>query len=158
LASSMTRRLSSTTRTPLLVRPACAFTLSTTRCRSAYAATCGRCVTTITWCDLASLASRRPTSTPARPPTPAPPSSKTRGGPGSGAGRPHGEAQHPRGRPAAGGPFGPGRRGGAGVGAQPQLHLVAAVRPRLDQLPLDDQRRRIYPRGGAVRNRRRIHP
>ena len=55
---------------------------STTTCRSAYAATCGRWVTTSTWALLASSASRRPTSTAARPPTPASTSSKTNVGTG----------------------------------------------------------------------------
>ena len=52
------------------------------RCRrrdaiSAYAATCGRCVTTMTWWVRASRASRRPICTAARPPTPASTSSNT---------------------------------------------------------------------------------
>ena len=51
--------------------------LSTTRWTSAYAATCGRCVTTMTWWVRASRASRRPICTAARPPTPASTSSNT---------------------------------------------------------------------------------
>ena len=50
---------------------------TTTWCRSANAATCGRWVTTMTWDEVASRASRRPISTAALPPTPASTSSKT---------------------------------------------------------------------------------
>ncbi len=54
--------------------------LVTTTCRSANAATWGRCVTTMT-CDVrASRASRRPTSTATRPPIPASTSSNTKDG------------------------------------------------------------------------------
>ena len=56
--------------------------LRTTTWRSANAATCGRCVTTSTWADLASAASRLPISTAALPPTPASTSSKTNVGTG----------------------------------------------------------------------------
>src|SRR4029450_3993750 len=81
--SSRTRPAWSSIVTPLRVtRPALDF--STTRCRSAKAATCGRCVTTRTWAIAARVARRGPTSTAAVPPTPAWTSAKRKGGTGTG--------------------------------------------------------------------------
>ena len=80
--NSCTRPSSSSMTTPLRVtRPSSLFT--TLKCRSAKAATCGRWVTTSTWAERASRASRRPTSTAALPPTPASISSNTNVGTGS---------------------------------------------------------------------------
>src|SRR4051794_25048709 len=83
-ASSVVRCSSGSSTTPLVVTcPSSA--LTTTKCRSANAATWARCVTTTTWLCGASPASRRPISTATRPPTPASTSSNTNVPPGRSA-------------------------------------------------------------------------
>ena len=113
---------------------------STTTWRSAYAATCGRWVTTSTWAVLASSASRRPTSTAARPPTPASTSSNTNVGTGTGAGERHLDGQHHPGQLATRGSLGERARGRTGVGGQLELHLVDPGRAEPHPALADEQR------------------
>src|SRR5690606_6561303 len=93
-ASSRTRASAVTSRTPVtVIIPSSSAPFSpsellvTTRCASANAATWARCVTTTTCVLRPSWARRRPTSTAARPPTPASTSSNTNVLRGASAGR-----------------------------------------------------------------------
>ena len=91
--------------------------LTTCRCASAKAATCGRWVTTRTWWSRASRASRRPTSTAARPPTPASTSSNTMTGTGSAPAKTTSTASITRDSSPPDAPLCSGRSGAPGCGA-----------------------------------------
>ena len=145
-ASARARRpgSSSIQRADPLAGPSPARALSTSRCRSAYAATCGRCVTTTTWCRTASLGQPAADLHRARSAsTPAPTSSKTIVGTGSAPASATSSASMTLDSPrrtrlcAA-----PRRR--ARVGDEPQLDPVDAVRARDDERIAD-------PRVGSAR-------
>ena len=111
---------------------------STTTWRSAYAATCGRWVTTSTWALRASWASRRRPRRPP-PPTPASTSSKTKVGTGLVPARATSRASITR---DSSRPTRPRQRPGLGssVGREEQLHLVDPGRG-VAQPPAVDQER-----------------
>ena len=122
---------------------------STTTCRSAYAATCGRWVTTRTWAVRASSASRRPTSTAAAPPTPASTSSKTNVGHRAGAGQRDLEGQHHPGQLAARGAL------VRAAAARSRCWPPAGARPRRPRRPNRSQRVPTEQRAGRLRPRPR---
>ena len=107
--------------------------LATTRWLSANAATCGRWVTTMTWASLASLASRRPISTAALPPTPGVHLVEDERRDRVGAGEHHLDREHHPGQLAAGGALVQRQGGRARVRGEPDLHVVGAVRARLGE-------------------------
>ena len=112
---------------PSVPSTACSPPLSTTRCRSAYAATCARWVTTTTWWVAARRASRRPTSTAARPPTPASTSSNTSVGVVSAPASTTSTASITRESSPPEAPLCTGSGGAPGVRGEQQLDLVDAV-------------------------------
>ena len=124
-ASSRTRPSPSSTCTPLRGdlrrhRPS-----RPRRCRSANAATCGRWVTTSTWACRPAGPAGAPTSSAARPPTPASTSSKTKVGtgsppPASTTSRASITRDSSPPEAALADAAGPGRRGGGAAGARPR--------------------------------------
>ena len=125
--SSRSRPAASSTVSPEVVtEPSLAF--STTTWRSAYAATCGRWVTTSTWAEAARAASRRPTSTAALPPTPAVDLVEDEGRHRAGAREGDLEGKHHPRELTARCALRQRSGLGTGVGRQQELHLVDARR------------------------------
>src|SRR5581483_3103064 len=108
---------------------------STSNCRSAKAATCGRWVTTTTWAVLASLASRRPISTAALPPTPASTSSKRYVGTGSVPAKTTSTASITRDSSPPDAPLAMGRGGAPGCGASSTSTSSAPYGPQATARP-----------------------
>ena len=135
----------------LVTEPSLAF--STRTCRSAYAATCGRWVTTSTCAVRASWASRRPTSTAAAPPTPASTSSNTNVGTGLVPASATSRASITRDSSPPDAPLCSGRGSAPGVGGQQELDLVDAARRVAEPAAADPQRaaagRRVADGGSA---------